>query len=291
MLERNFVLKFEAMEPKKVTIGTAELWLGDCTKVMPLIHEKVDMVFTSPPYNLGNTQGPAHSGKRTGHYSSGAGMRQRGGGGKWGGGQLANGYGLHKDAMPHEAYVDWQKQVLALCWDRLTERGAIYYNHKPRILNGELLTPLAYNPDLPLRQIVIWARAGGVNFSPSFYLPTHEWIAVFAKEDWRLRDKSASGVGDVWYVPQQSDTEHPAPFPVALPARALETTTAASVLDPFMGSGSVGVAAVAAGRRFVGIELEPRWFDLACERIELAHRQGSLLSPVVPEAAPQQMCL
>lgn len=276
---------------KKVTIGDAELWLGDCREVLPAIAEKVDMVFTSPPYNLGNTHGPRAGGSKTGHYASAVGMRQRGGGGKWGGGQLADGYGLHDDALPHDEYVAWQREVLRLCWERLTDRGAIYYNHKPRVLDGELLTPLTYNPGLPLRQIVIWARAGGVNFSPSFYLPTHEWIAIFAKADWRLRDKSASGVGDVWYVPQQSGTEHPAPFPVALPARALETTTAASVLDPFMGSGSVGVAAVAAGRRFIGIELEPRWFDLACERIEDAHRQGTLLPPPKLEAAQQQLVL
>ena len=49
-----------------------------------------------------------------------------------------------------------------------------------------------------------------------------------------------------------------------------------TVLDPFMGSGTLGMAAVAQGRRFVGIEIEPRWFDLACRRIEEAQRQGMI---------------
>lgn len=275
--------------PERVIIGNSELWLGDCLEVMASLSERVDMVFTSPPYNLGNTSGGGFPGKKMGHYSPDAGMKKRGGGGKWGGGQLATGYGLHDDAMPHAAYVEWQHAVLRSCWGLLSDRGAIYYNHKPRVLDGELVTPLDYNPGLPLRQVVVWARAGGVNFSPAFYLPTHEWIAIFAKQEFRLRDKAASGVGDVWYVPQQSGTEHPAPFPVALPARALETTTAKTVLDPFMGSGTTGVAAIQAGRRFVGIELEPRWFELACRRIETAVNQGQLFGDASPIAAPQQL--
>lgn len=49
------------------------------------------------------------------------------------------------------------------------------------------------------------------------------------------------------------------------------------ICDPFMGSGTTGVAAVRAGRRFVGIELNPTYFDLACKRIEDAQRQGDML--------------
>jgi site-specific DNA-methyltransferase (adenine-specific) len=269
-----------------VVIGSATLYLGDCLDILPTL-PMVDAVFTSPPYNLGNTTGGGFPDKKIGHYAATAGMAKRGGGGKWGGGALANGYGLHDDAMPHDDYVDWQKRVLLACWARLSEAGAIFYNHKPRVLDGELLTPLAYNPSLPLRQIVIWARAGGVNFSPAFYLPTHEWIAVFAKPSFRLRDKAASGAGDVWYVPQESGTEHPAPFPVALPARAMETTLARVWLDPFAGSGSTGVAAVRAGRSFIGCELEPRYFDMACRRIEDAQRQQPLIAHNEPPLAEQ----
>ncbi|WP_322788546.1 site-specific DNA-methyltransferase [Paraburkholderia oxyphila] len=50
----------------------------------------------------------------------------------------------------------------------------------------------------------------------------------------------------------------------------------ATVLDPFMGSGTTGVACVQTGRRFVGIELDPVHFECACERISNAHRQGAL---------------
>lgn len=273
---------------RKEVIGDCELYLGDCRDVLPTIGQ-VDLIFTSPPYNLGNTSGGGMPGKKLGHYDPNVGMAKRGGQGKWSGGGLANGYGTFDDNLPHDEYVAWQKAVLALCWAQLSDTGAIFYNHKPRIFDGVCCTPLEYNPGLPLRQVLIWARAGGVNFSPAFYLPTSEWIAVFAKPAFRLRDKEASGAGDVWRVPQEANTPHPAPFPVALPLNAISTTAAQTICDPFMGWGSTGVAAVKAGRRFVGIEIDPKWFDLACKRIEKAQSQGDMFVP--PRAKLEQFDL
>jgi modification methylase len=245
------------------------IYHGRAEDVLPTL-PPVDLIFTSPPYNLGTSTGgglPA----RLGHYRDGDGLGSRGATGrrlgKWGGGALANGYGIHDDAMPHDEYVAWQQSILRLCWDRLTEAGAIFYNHKPRVLGGLLVSPFAYVPaDLPVRQVVIWARAGGTNFSPAFYLPTHEWIVIIAKAAWRLRDKGASGVGDVWYVPQEAGTKHPAPFPVGLPARAIETTAGGTVLDPFAGSGSTLIAAKSLGRKAIGIEIEERYCEIAAQR-------------------------
>ena len=181
--------------------------------------------------------------------------------------------------MPWPDYVAWQREVLTLCWATLTEAGAIFYNHKPRPQAAEAWLPTACIPELPVRQIIIWARAGGVNFSPTHYVPTHEWIIVVAKPAFRLRDVAASGVGDVWYIPQEANTDHPAPFPIEVPFRAIETTGAPVVLDPFMGSGTTGAACARLGRRFVGVEIEPRYFDIACRRIDAAQHQGDLLLP------------
>jgi modification methylase len=219
----------------------------------------VDLVFTSPPYNLGVTSGGGFPTKAAG---------------KWSGGALSDGYASHGDNMDPDAYVNWQKEVLAACWRLLTDTGAIYYNHKPRIQNGLLITPLDLNPGLPLRQIVIWQRNGGINFSPSFYLPTHEWIMIFAKPRFRLRDKEASGAKDVWEVAQDRDNPHPAPFPVALPRIAISTTHAQTILDPFMGSGSTGIACAELDRNFIGIEIDPGYYTIAKERIERAERQA-----------------
>ncbi len=51
------------------------------------------------------------------------------------------------------------------------------------------------------------------------------------------------------------------------------------ILDPFMGSGTTGVAAIQLGRKFIGIEREPKYFDIACKRIEQAVAQGQLFEP------------
>lgn len=260
---------------KEVTIGDCRLLLGDCLDVLPTLGG-IDMIFTSPPYNLGTTSGGGMPGKKLGHYADGARGKKRGGMGKWSGGLLAHGYSSHADAMPHEDYVAWQKSLISACWETLTERGAIFYNHKPRILKGVVVTPLEYLPTLPVRQIIMWARAGGINFSPAFYCPTHEWIVVVAKPDFRLRDKAASGAGDVWYIPQEPNPHHPAPFPLRLPQTAIETTSAQTILDPFMGSGTTGVACVKLGRSFTGIEIDEGYFEIACERIRKAYAQPDM---------------
>lgn len=66
---------------------------------------------------------------------------------------------------------------------------------------------------------------------------------------------------------------HPTQKPLALMTWCLKWVTGDSVLDPYMGSGTTGVACQQAGRKFIGIEIEPKYFDIACERIENAQRQ------------------
>ena len=263
--------------------GGITIWHGDCREILPTL-PAVDLVFTSPPYNLGNTSGggfptedTSHRwpGKKMGHYSSDAPMRSRGGQGKWAragaAGGLAHGYGAHKDDMPHDAYVEWQGAILSACWRLLTPTGAIFYNHKPRVLDGRLVAPLDYVPLLlreHVRQEIVWKRSGGINFSPAFYLPMHERLIVIARRDWRLTSKGASGIGDVWEEHQETDNDHPAPFPIGLPARAIETTAPALTIDPFMGSGTTLRAAKDAKRKAIGIEIDERWCEMAARRMQ-----------------------
>jgi len=70
--------------------------------------------------------------------------------------------------------------------------------------------------------------------------------------------------------------EHPTQKPLDLTRQLVCRTKAQTILDPFMGSGTTGVAAVQMGRDFIGIEREERYFDIACRRIEQAQRQGDL---------------
>jgi site-specific DNA-methyltransferase (adenine-specific) len=215
----------------------------------------VPLFLFSPKYNLGNTTGGGMPGKKFGHYDPAGGMAKRGGMDKWSGGALAYGYDTDDDNMPHEEYVAWLNSILRECWRCIPETGAIFFNHKPRILSGVLVEPRDYVPsDLIVRQRIIWARAGGVNFSPAFYLPTYEEILVIAKLGFRLKSKGASGAGDVWQIPQETSTWHPAPFPLALAQRVIETTAPAYICDPFMGRGTTAIAAGLAGIGFLGCD-------------------------------------
>jgi site-specific DNA-methyltransferase (adenine-specific)/modification methylase len=84
---------------------------------------------------------------------------------------------------------------------------------------------------------------------------------------------------------------HPTQKPVPLMAFCIENCPKAeTILDPFMGSGTTGVAAVQMGRQFIGIERERKYFDIACERIARAQAQGQLLPPE-PVAAPEQQTM
>lgn len=69
---------------------------------------------------------------------------------------------------------------------------------------------------------------------------------------------------------------HPCARPLDAVRHVVEQVIGQTILDPFMGSGTTGVAAVQMGRDFIGIEREPKYFDIACKRIEDAQRQGDL---------------
>jgi site-specific DNA-methyltransferase (adenine-specific) len=74
--------------------------------------------------------------------------------------------------------------------------------------------------------------------------------------------------------------QHPTQKPVSLMKWCIELAGhTESILDPFMGSGTTGVAAIQLGRSFIGIEREPKYFDIACQRIERAVAQGQLFAP------------
>jgi site-specific DNA-methyltransferase (adenine-specific)/modification methylase len=77
--------------------------------------------------------------------------------------------------------------------------------------------------------------------------------------------------------PQNSvNRQHPVQKTIKVMERVINLFSAETILDPFMGSGTTGVACMNMGRRFVGIELEPKYFDIACERIVQAQKQGDL---------------
>lgn len=103
--------------------------------------------------------------------------------------------------------------------------------------------------------------------------------AISAREETtaKLREHTKAQAArqvDVFNYPAPSDRSHPTQKPVPLMTDLIGLFDGPAILDPFMGSGTTGVAAVQMGRDFIGIEREERYFDIACKRIEDAQRQG-----------------
>ncbi len=226
---------------------------GDAIDVMKEIPDSsIDIVITSPPYNLKN--------------STGNGMKD-GRGGKWKNAALVNGYSNYDDNLPHQEYVEWQRKCLTEMFRLIKDDGAIFYNHKWRVQGGLLQDRADIVAGFPVRQIIIWRRKGGINFNPGYFLPTYEVIYLIAKPNFKLAPK-ANAYGDVWEFKQEMKNGHPAPFPVALIDRIISSTTGNIILDPFMGSGTTAIAAMGNDRQFVGIDVSPEYCEMAQKRID-----------------------
>lgn len=243
-----------------VPSGLMKNWInkvhcGDCVEMVNKMPAgSVGLIVTSPPYNLRN--------------STGNGLKD-GRGGKWPKAQLIQGYDTHEDAMPHEEYVAWQRECLTAMMRVLRNDGAIFYNHKWRVQGGLLQDRFDIVGGFPVRQIIIWKRDGGINFNPGYFLPTYEVIYLICKSDFKLVPK-ANAQGDVWIIPQESNNPHPAPFPVELAQRCIQSTNAKIILDPFIGSGTTAISAESCGRDWIGIDSSKDYCKVARERIRAA---------------------
>ena len=238
---------------------------GDSLEIMQKIpDESVDLAVTSPPYNLKN--------------STGNGMKD-GRGGKWASAALLNGYANYDDNMPYDLYIEWQIKIISEIMRVLKPTGALFYNHKWRVQGGLIQDRREIINHFPVRQIIIWQRSGGINFNPGYFLPTYEVIYMITKPKFKLAPK-ANAYGDVWQFSQEFNNDHPAPFPVSLVERIIESTTSQIIIDPFMGSGTTAIAASKLNRDFIGIEISPEYCELSQKRLaEFAEtNQNSLTS-------------
>lgn len=228
---------------------------GDCLKEMKKLQgESFDLIITSPPYNLRNSTG---GGAKYAPKEKGA----------WKNGPLSTGYENYSDNMPHEEYVSWQRECLSEMMRLINDRGAIFYNHKWRVQNGLLQDRADIVNGFPVRQIIIWKKSGSLNWNSTYFLPNYEVIYLIAKKGFKLK-KEAVNWGSVWEINPEKKTPHPAPFPEALTDKIISATEAQNVLDPFMGSGTTAISALKFGRKYLGIDNEPKYCKIAEERIK-----------------------
>lgn len=122
-------------------------------------------------------------------------------------------------------------------------------------------------------QLLTWNKKNPTPLTCNNYLPDTEYMVhAFKKHIWESKTRFV--VGNV----EKNPFDHPTVKPLYVMYKAIASASAPGdlVLDPFMGTGSTGVAALQRGRRFIGIEREPKYFDIACQRIEHALAQGQL---------------
>lgn len=128
--------------------------------------------------------------------------------------------------------------------------------------------------------VCIW---GGNYFSHQLP-PTNDWLVWHKRNDglsfsecelaWTNFGRQTRHLSHHW---SGEEKVHPTMKPLTVMRWCIEQAgIPQTILDPFMGSGTTGVAAVQMGRQFIGIEREPRYFDIACQRIEDAQRMGDM---------------
>ena len=234
-------------------IGNATLYLGDCLEILPTLG-KVDAVITDPPYS---------SGARTAAEVRGRTGMSRGD--LWKSQPLAN------DRMTTTGFVWMMRHVVMDCAALLDEGGSLLsfidWRQYPT-LYGAIETC-----NLRVQTMVVWDKkdmALGNGFRNQ-----HELLIHAAKGVPRVYNKSVPNVLRVKRISASEDHPTEKPQEIYNPLISVVTDKGQTVLDPFMGSGSAGVAAMNSGRGFIGIEIEPKYFDVACRRIDAAQRQSA----------------
>jgi len=228
-------------------IGDAELWLGDCREVMASWPpcRRVDAVITDPPYGVDLSGKLWHSTNR----------------GK-----------TVKSKVTYASYNDtpenFDKIVLPALEAALAraECGAIFMADKSiwRLPPGNALGG-------------IFSPAGTGLGSWGFQCFMH--CAFYGRDPYLAAGKGSRPTGRYGIYPNDANKiDHPCAKPIDAMAWAVNRAALEGqiVFDPFMGSGTTGVAAIKLGRKFIGIEIEPAYFDIACRRIEEATRQPDL---------------
>ncbi len=226
------------------TIGDATLYLGDCREILPSL--KADAVVTDPPYGIGEAAGKAKT--RTSGLTSTIRDAQR----------YRRDYGDDPwDDKPIDAQTMAAVRSVAP-WAVIF--GGNYY-------------------DLPATSCwLIWDKLNGetdfadcemawTNFNKAVRLIRFLWNGCMRRE-------------------RDIDREHPTQKPVEVMRWCIShiPPPAQIILDPFMGSGTTGVAAISLGKKFLGIERNQQYFDIACRRIAEAARQPDMFieRPVPP---------
>ena len=183
-------------------------------------------------------------------------------------------YNSYQDNLDYEQYIKWQIDFLNECYRVLKDTGVIYYNHKERHIKGFYFNPINIVQQSKIKplQTIIWNRYSGTTFNIGRFVNCYEQIIVGYKSDNYMRiNKKYEKEFDVWDISPVRKATQVATFPVDLPYKIIQAYDYKKellVLDPFMGSGTTGIACKELDRDFIGIEIDEKYFNSAKNRIE-----------------------
>lgn len=233
------------------------LLYGDCLERMAEIPDNsADITFTSPPYNMNLRV-------RNGSYCSRQIVKE-----------ISTKYANFDDNLPMGEYFEFSKKVVNEC---LRISPIVFYNVQFLTGNKRALFRLIGEFEDQLKEIIVWDKVNGQPAIQSGVMNSqYEVILVFDKNDAIVRQfKNANfnrgTLSNLWSIKRgrKIDKSHGAVFPVELAEKVISsfTNVGDAVFDPFTGTGTTGVACVNTGRKFIGIELDPTYYGIACNRI------------------------
>lgn len=240
-----------------------DLLCGSYSRTPARYKGNVDLIFTSPPYNIGS-KAPRQDGRRK---NGGYDPKSYGG---------ITGYA---DNLPEDKYQESQIDFLRWCVSMLKDDGVLVYNHKPRRKNMAMIHPMQWIlqvPQLQLMEEIIWDRGSTHNHANRLFWPTTERLYVFRKADGNYRFRNTADMefrSDVWSIPLSSrkatEAGHACPFADTLASAVINAFTNPGdlVCDPYSGSGTTAYAAQALSRNFVGTELDKDYHAQSLKRL------------------------
>lgn len=231
-------------------IGDATIYLGDMREICPTL-PKADLCVTDPPYEL------VAGGSKTGEM-----------GGKMSKDKYDNG------GQIVECDISWD-DFMPVIFDSLAENCHAYIMANNRHVQNCLNS--ATDVNFKFHNILIWLK--DTQTPNKHYMKNCEFSIMFYKgRSFNIND---CGAKQVIKSPNERNTDHPTQKPVSLMQYYIEQSSQKGqlVIDPFLGSGTTGQAALRAGRKFIGIEKTQEYFDLSCRNIEreLTAKQEVLL--------------
>jgi site-specific DNA-methyltransferase (adenine-specific) len=239
-----------------------QLYLGDCLEIMPeLAAGSVDAVVTDPPYSSGARQSNQ--------------MRARGAmlrSDKWEKAWMGT------DNLSSYGFAFFMRGLLLACFEKCRDGAHLYSFIDWR--NYPLLFGVAESAGWRVNNMLVWDKE--IFGMGNGYRNQHELVLLCSRgapSDYMRHD-----LPNVLSSRRVKQDAHPTEKPASLIGIMLSASSAPGslVLDPFMGSGTTGVACVQTGRRFIGIEIDPGYFDIAKKRISEAQLQTRLPFPEAP---------